>query len=66
MQYQPMVRGLTRYWWAFALRGVFAVLFGIVALGWPEITLLVLVIVFRAYAVVDGALKELVRNPTST
>ncbi|MGY2052289.1 HdeD family acid-resistance protein [Methylobacterium sp. JK268] len=45
---------LARNWWLLALRGVFAILFGIVALVSPFATLLTLVIVFSAYMLVDG------------
>ena len=45
---------LTRSWWILAVRGVVAVIFGLLALIWPEITLLALVLVFGAYAFVDG------------
>jgi uncharacterized membrane protein HdeD (DUF308 family) len=38
-----------------ALRGVTAILFGVLALVWPGITVFALVIVFGAYALVDGA-----------
>jgi uncharacterized membrane protein HdeD (DUF308 family) len=38
-----------------ALRGLAAVIFGIVAFAWPGITLEALMIVFGAYAVVGGA-----------
>jgi uncharacterized membrane protein HdeD (DUF308 family) len=51
-----MLEVLARYWWAVVLRGVAALIFGLVALIWPQITLLTLVIVFGAYAVVDGVL----------
>jgi uncharacterized membrane protein HdeD (DUF308 family) len=51
-----MLEVLTRYWWAVVLRGAAALIFGLVALIWPQITLLALVIVFGAYAVVDGVL----------
>jgi uncharacterized membrane protein HdeD (DUF308 family) len=37
------------------LRGVLAVLFGVISLVWPGITVWALVVVFAAYAIVDGA-----------
>lgn len=46
---------LARYWWLVALRGLFAIAFGIMALAWPGVTLAVLVIFFGAWALVDGA-----------
>lgn len=49
-----MLATLTRYWWAVALRGAVAILFGLLALIWPSITLIVLVALFGAYALVDG------------
>ena len=49
-----MVIVLARNWWALALRGLFAVLFGIVAFAWPGITLGALVLLYGAYALVDG------------
>ena len=51
-----MLETLTRYWWAVVLRGVAAVLFGLLALIWPDITVVVLVVLFGAYALVDGVL----------
>jgi len=44
------------HWWAFALRGVAAVLFGILAFVWPGVTLAVLVLLWGAYALIDGLL----------
>ena len=49
-----MLDALTRRWWVVALRGVAAVIFGILALVWPAITLGALVLLFGAYALVDG------------
>jgi uncharacterized membrane protein HdeD (DUF308 family) len=49
-----MITLLARNWWLLAIRGVAAILFGIGAFLWPEITLAVLVLLFGAYALVDG------------
>jgi uncharacterized membrane protein HdeD (DUF308 family) len=45
---------LTGKWWVVALRGILAILFGIVALVYPGATLLSLALVFGAYALIDG------------
>ncbi|MEV3919347.1 HdeD family acid-resistance protein [Actinomadura coerulea] len=45
---------MTRHWWVLALRGTFAIIFGIVAWVWPGITVWALVVLFGAYALVDG------------
>ncbi|MGW2146255.1 HdeD family acid-resistance protein [Nonomuraea bangladeshensis] len=51
-----MIDDFLGHWWALALRGVLALIFGILAVAWPGITLLVLAVVFGAYAFVDGVL----------
>ena len=45
---------LAQNWWAIALRGVFAVIFGIIALLMPGAALLAFVLLFAAYMLVDG------------
>jgi uncharacterized membrane protein HdeD (DUF308 family) len=49
-----MVHVLARNWWALLIRGIAAVIFGILAFVWPQPTLVALVILFGAYAFVDG------------
>jgi uncharacterized membrane protein HdeD (DUF308 family) len=51
-----MVEQLSRNWWALALRGVLAIVFGIIAFLWPNITVVSLVWLFGAYALADGIL----------
>jgi uncharacterized membrane protein HdeD (DUF308 family) len=50
----PMISLFTKNWWVLLLRGIVAVLFGILAITSPGITLAVLVLLFGVYAVVDG------------
>ena len=45
---------LAQNWWAIALRGVFAIIFGIIALLMPGAALLAFVLLFAAYMLVDG------------
>jgi uncharacterized membrane protein HdeD (DUF308 family) len=47
---------LPRHWWVVALRGLAAIVFGVLAFIWPGITLAVLVLFFGAYAILDGVL----------
>ncbi|GAA0389899.1 HdeD family acid-resistance protein [Microbispora corallina] len=42
------------HWWVPAVRGVLTILFGVIAIAWPKITLLALVTIFGAYALVNG------------
>ena len=55
---------LANSWWVLALRGLVALLFGILALLWPGVTLIFLVALFAAYAIVSGvvALAGALRN----
>ncbi len=49
-----MLNQLAQNWWAVAIRGLVAIIFGVLAFVWPSITLTVLVLFFGAYALVDG------------
>jgi uncharacterized membrane protein HdeD (DUF308 family) len=49
------VTTVTRRWWVPVVRGVGAILFGIVTITLPGISLLTLVLLWGAYALVDGA-----------
>lgn len=49
----PMPR---RLWWLVVLRGLAAVLFGLLAIFWPGISLAMLVTILGVYALIDGAI----------
>ncbi len=51
---RPVLNQLARSWWLVLLRGIAGIVFGLLALGWPGITLLLLVLFYGAYALVDG------------
>lgn len=46
--------GLARWWWTFIVRGVVAILFGIVAFAIPPAAIGILVGLFAAWAIIDG------------
>lgn len=43
-----------RNWWLILVRGLAAIVFGILCFVWPAITLLALVLLYGIYAIVDG------------
>lgn len=49
-----MLEKISRNWWLYAVRGVVAIIFGVVAFARPAQALQALVLVFGAYAFVDG------------
>jgi uncharacterized membrane protein HdeD (DUF308 family) len=48
---------IVRNWWALVLRGLLSILLGVVTFIWPAITLGALVLLFGAYAIIDGVLS---------
>lgn len=51
---RPMLDGLARNWWLLLLRGILAIIFGLLTFAWPGLTLFTLVLFYGAYALVDG------------
>ncbi|MBV8154983.1 MAG: HdeD family acid-resistance protein [Candidatus Eremiobacteraeota bacterium] len=45
---------LARNWWALMIRGIAAVVFGVLAFIWPGATIVAIGVLFGAYAFVDG------------
>jgi uncharacterized membrane protein HdeD (DUF308 family) len=51
-----MVHALAKNWWMLLLRGVAAIIFGVLAFAWPGMTLLTLIMFYGAFALIDGVL----------
>jgi uncharacterized membrane protein HdeD (DUF308 family) len=49
-----VLHALAKGWWLMLLRGIAAIVFGVLAFAWPGVTLFTLVILYGAYALVDG------------
>jgi uncharacterized membrane protein HdeD (DUF308 family) len=49
-----LLRTLGRAWWLVLLRGLAAIIFGVLAWTWPGVTLITLVLFWGAYALIDG------------
>jgi len=47
---------LAKYWWLILLRGIVAIIFGVLAFAWPGITLITLILFYGAFALADGVL----------
>ena len=57
---ENLVRVMANNWWVPLLRGIAAVIFGLMALFWPGLTVYLLLIVFGAYAIFDGLMAVIV------
>ena len=49
-----MLHALAKNWWLILLRGICAILFGVLAFALPGVTLFTLVILYGAFALADG------------
>ena len=45
---------MSRYWWVLLLRGVLSIAFGVLAIGYPRMTLVYLVLFFAVFVFADG------------
>src|SRR6266487_3200878 len=52
-----LIETLKRHWWVPVLRGIAAVVFGILAFVYPGLTVAVLVLLFGAWILVDGVFR---------
>ena len=46
-----------RSWWVYLVQGLLTVVFGVVAIAWPSITLFSFILLFGAYAVLNGFVR---------
>src|SRR6266699_352769 len=53
---RPMLHALAKCWWLLLLRGIAAIVFGVLAFVWPGLTLVTLVLFYGAFALVDGVI----------
>ena len=60
-----MLHALARNWWLLLLRGICAIVFGVLAFVWPGLTLLTLVLLYGAFALADGVFLSLRRSPAA-
>ena len=51
-----LVHALAKNWWMLLLRGIAAIIFGVLTFAWPGLTLLTLTTLYGAFAMVDGVL----------
>src|ERR1700758_2780698 len=52
-----LLETLKRHWWVPVLRGVVAIIFGIMAFAYPGLTVAVLALLFGAWVLVDGIFR---------
>lgn len=52
-----MLEIFLRSWWVLILRGLFAIMLGLIALAWPDITVFVIVTIIGAFLLLDGLIE---------
>src|SRR5437667_10598086 len=52
-----LIETLKRHWWVPVIRGIAAIVFGVIAFVYPGLTIAVLVLLFGAWVVVDGVFR---------
>jgi uncharacterized membrane protein HdeD (DUF308 family) len=52
-----LIETLKRHWWVPVIRGVAAIVFGVIAFVYPGLTVAVLVLLFGAWVLVDGVFR---------
>ena len=52
-----MIEALKRHWWVPVIRGIAAIVFGIIAFVYPGITIATLVLFFGAWVLIDGIFR---------
>jgi uncharacterized membrane protein HdeD (DUF308 family) len=52
-----LIEALKRHWWVPVLRGIAAIVFGVIAFVYPGLTVAVLVLLFGAWVLVDGVFR---------
>ena len=53
---RPMLHALAKNWWILLIKGVCAIIFGVLTFIWPGVTLVTLVLLYGAFALADGVL----------
>ena len=46
LPHRPMLHALAKSWWVLLLRGIAAIVFGVLAFAWPGLTLVTLVLLY--------------------
>jgi uncharacterized membrane protein HdeD (DUF308 family) len=52
-----MIESLKRHWWVPVIRGIAAIIFGVIAFVYPGLTIATLVLFFGAWVLIDGLFR---------